>query len=1176
MSDPYHRRSNIAYVSLIVIAGLILISCSGGGGNDTPNSGQTLPNGGEVGDTSNPTQQNPTDSGTPATDNTGTDNNSGTGQPDIGPIAASALRIVPAQWNMPNASEYRPIAVLETDSAGQLPLTNVQWRSENVNIATISSTGVVHSIAPGTTQIEASYNMGDVVLEATASLTVNSNTALTRLRLSDAALLLNVGERRTTQLIEWTASGEERPAQCTTWSAFFDTTVITVTRASDGAFEIGAETPGATALWFECDGLASEPTWVEISLPRSLLPGNSPFSSATYESRVYAANFASDGSVLNFADSASSEPTPLTFTLETPAHSPTIEAPTLAVDSLNGDRPLICYATDTELRCGNVSADGIFASTTIATFERSLTAQERVTPELALGRDGAAWIVFRDPSRNQVRLAVSRDAARSQWTVLTLTRNGGTGPRIALTPQQQPRVALRYGTRVLYGAPGGPVYWQFEQIAADVLANDGLSLLIAPDSQVSVAYYTATEIKLATKKSSAWESQIVMPWSVTPDAAINTVYAYGTVPHILAYDNAKDKLVVLYNVSDDATESSSAWRASYPLAIAEGRYQRIHFEDAVPIGVYSRENTVAMTRWNGLFTATSIANAAENASNLGVHQPLTPAPTNLAALSRPGAIDLRWTAAAVPLAEYTVYWSTQATVDFSSGRVGDLVATTHRHEGRLNGQAYYYAISATGDLGESALSPSANATPSLTVPTGVYVSGEGNANILRWTPIDGANGYTVFWSTTGAPTISDSSAALDAGVAQFTHSNIDPNASYFYAVAANDDNGVGAMSLSVLTLKPPLSPTAEVFYQDGTVELGWSASELAQNYNIYYSELPGVTKSDAVRISNVQSPYIHGGLTHQTTYYYRIAAANVDGESALSTEVRATALVNTTPFTWRRSSPLLNARVAAGMVSVNGQLVTLGGVTGDGISASVEVYSPSTDRWIEGPPMPTPRREMASVSIGNKIYTLGGWADASTSQAVEVFDIALQSWQSGAPLTRARNNATAAVVDGNIYMFGGWNGEYLDLAEKYDPSTNLWSSLPNMPSKRDSLASAVIGTKIYVIGGRVNGQSVTSVDVFDTQTHTWEASNALPIGRSKLAATVINNKIYVLGGWNGTEPINRVDVYDPRRDVWDSNLVMSTPRNSHTAALLNGRIYISGGWNGTRYLNSVESLGPEG
>lgn len=1175
MRTPYRRRSNIAYVSIIVIAAIALISCSGGGGNDAPNGGETLPNSGEVGDTTNPTQQNPTESGSPATDGPSTDSNSETDQPDTGPIAASALRIVPDRWNMPNTSEYRPIAVLDTNSAGELPLTNVQWRSENVNIATVSSTGVVRSIAPGTTQIEASYDTGDVVLEASASLTVISNTALTRLRLSDAALFLSVGERRTSQLVEWTANGGEQPAQCLTWSAFFDTTVITVTRATDGAFEIGAENPGATALWFECDGLASEPTWIDVSSPRSLLPGNSRFSSAMHDSRVYAANFAIDGSVLNFADSASSEPTPLTFPLDAPGHAPTVEAPTLAIDSLNDDRPLLCYATDTEIRCGAISTDGLFASTPIASFERSLTAQERVTPELALGRDGTAWVVFRDPSRNQVRLAVSRDAARNQWTLHTLTRNGGTGPRIALTPQQQPRVALRYGTRLLYGAPGGPVYWQFEQIAGDVLASDALSLLIAPDNQVSVAYSTATEIKLATKKNLAWQDQTVMPWQTAADATLTAVYAYGAVPHILAYDNAKDKLAVLYNALDDASNAPGVWRSSYPLAESEGRYPRVHFQGAAPIGIYSRENTIAMTRWNGLFTATSISNATENASNLGVHQPLTPAPTNLAALSRPGAIDLRWTAAAVPLAEYAVYWSTQDTVSFNSGRIGDLVATTYRHEGRLNGQAYHYAISATGDLGESALSPTANATPSLTVPTGVYVSGEGNANILRWTPIDGASGYTVFWSTSGAPTISDASATVEAGLAQFTHSNIDPNASYFYAVAANDDNGIGAMSLSVLTLKPPLNPTAEVFYQDGTVELGWSASELAQNYNIYFSELPGVTKPDATRISNVQSPYIHGGLTHQTTYYYRIAAANVDGESALSTEVRATALVNLTPFTWRRSSPLLNARVAAGMVSVNGQLVTLGGVTGEGISASVEIYSPSTDRWIEGPPMPTPRREMASVSIGSKIYTLGGWADASTSRAVEVFDIASQSWRLGAPLTRARNNATAAVVDGNIYIFGGWNGEYLDLAEKYDPMTNLWTSLPNMPSKRDSLASAVIGTKIYVIGGRVNGQSVNTVDVFDTQTHTWETSKALPIGRSKFAATVINNKIYVLGGWNGTEPINRVDVYDPRRDVWDSNLVMSTPRNSHTAALLNGRIYISGGWNGTRYLNSVESLGPE-
>ena len=75
-----------------------------------------------------------------------------------------------------------------------------------------------------------------------------------------------------------------------------------------------------------------------------------------------------------------------------------------------------------------------------------------------------------------------------------------------------------------------------------------------------------------------------------------------------------------------------------------------------------------------------------------------------------------------------------------------------------------------------------------------------------------------------------------------------------------------------------------------------------------------------------------------------------------------------------------------------------------------------------------------------------------------------------------------------IYVFGGFNGSYLNKAEVYDPITNRWTALPPMPTARAGLASAVIGDKIYVIGGWSPSAPLGTVEIFDTLTQTWSGS----------------------------------------------------------------------------------------
>ncbi|OFZ27557.1 MAG: hypothetical protein A3D92_08015, partial [Bacteroidetes bacterium RIFCSPHIGHO2_02_FULL_44_7] len=88
---------------------------------------------------------------------------------------------------------------------------------------------------------------------------------------------------------------------------------------------------------------------------------------------------------------------------------------------------------------------------------------------------------------------------------------------------------------------------------------------------------------------------------------------------------------------------------------------------------------------------------------------------------------------------------------------------------------------------------------------------------------------------------------------------------------------------------PPLPPAnITAIAGDGQIIISWDAVSNATSYNIYWSTIPGVTKSTGMQVPNVTSPYIHTGLTNDTTYYYVVTATNSYGEGSESSRVSAT------------------------------------------------------------------------------------------------------------------------------------------------------------------------------------------------------------------------------------------------------------------------------------------------
>jgi N-acetylneuraminic acid mutarotase len=119
-----------------------------------------------------------------------------------------------------------------------------------------------------------------------------------------------------------------------------------------------------------------------------------------------------------------------------------------------------------------------------------------------------------------------------------------------------------------------------------------------------------------------------------------------------------------------------------------------------------------------------------------------------------------------------------------------------------------------------------------------------------------------------------------------------------------------------------------------------------------------------------------------------------------------------------------------------------------------------------------------------------------------------------------------------------------------------------MPTPRNHVAGAIVGDRLFAIGGRPPNTLAVN-EAFDVASGAWAARAALPTGRSGHGAAVVRGCVYVFGGEgnpsrpDGVFPQN--EVYDPRTDRWESLAPMATPRHGIGAVTVGDRIVIPGG-----------------
>ncbi|MCH7570485.1 MAG: galactose oxidase [Deltaproteobacteria bacterium] len=181
-------------------------------------------------------------------------------------------------------------------------------------------------------------------------------------------------------------------------------------------------------------------------------------------------------------------------------------------------------------------------------------------------------------------------------------------------------------------------------------------------------------------------------------------------------------------------------------------------------------------------------------------------------------------------------------------------------------------------------------------------------------------------------------------------------------------------------------------------------------------------------------------------------------------------------------------------------------------------------------------------------------------------------WLSSTPALIALG---VAVIGNKIYAAGGVDRSRRNTGanEVYDPLKDRWTKRASMPTPRDHLAVGVVGGKLYVIGGRIDGsyrKNLAVTEEYDPASNRWRSRASMPTARSGIAAAALGGRIFVFGGESVSGTFNQTESYDPATGRWETLTPMPTPRHGLGAAVLGGNIYVISG--GPRPGGSFSSL----
>lgn len=185
-------------------------------------------------------------------------------------------------------------------------------------------------------------------------------------------------------------------------------------------------------------------------------------------------------------------------------------------------------------------------------------------------------------------------------------------------------------------------------------------------------------------------------------------------------------------------------------------------------------------------------------------------------------------------------------------------------------------------------------------------------------------------------------------------------------------------------------------------------------------------------------------------------------------------------------------------------------------------------------------------------------------------------WTQRSSLLTARSRAAAALVGGRLYVVGGETGQGdSDVLEVYDPTFDVWQRLSPRPVAARSPAAAALAQQVIVVGGCSGDAPLADAHAYHPVEDVWTAIAQLPEPRCGGGLAAWQGHLYFIGGWDGEVVRDSVYVYDPTQNRWQEGAPLPEPRAFGGLVALSDGIWYLGGHDGVQEQSAVWRYDPQ-
>lgn len=545
---------------------------------------------------------------------------------------------------------------------------------------------------------------------------------------------------------------------------------------------------------------------------------------------------------------------------------------------------------------------------------------------------------FYTSSDDGIRLWVNGQQIINNWTDHGTTENSGT---IALEANRLYDVVLEY-----YENAGGAVAqlsWSSASQAKQIIPSNrlyttypkapiSLTATATSTTQINLAWSDASnneggfKIERSLNGSAFTEIATVGPNVVTYSStglSVNTAYTYRVRGYSVVgnSDYSNSATATTMNTAPAAPSGLTATAVSgsqINLSWVDNSSNETGFKIERKTGsggTYAQVGTVGAgvtTYSSGGLTATTTYFYRVRATN-AVGDSGYSSQASATTLSTPPAAPTGLTATANSSTQISLAWAdvsneTGYKIERKTGAGGTYAqiatvgagVTTYANTGLTAATAYFYRVRATNAVGDSDYSAETSATtlpPAPSAPSGLAANPVSSSQInLTW--VDNANNETGFKieRKTGAGGSYVQIDSVGANVTAYSNAGLASATTYFYRVRATNTGGDSAFSAetSAVTMDvPPTAPSglAATAASSSQINLSWVDNSTNETgFKIEQKTGAAGSYSQIATVAAGVTTYSSVGLSVETTYYFRIRAANSVGDSAYSAEATSTTL----------------------------------------------------------------------------------------------------------------------------------------------------------------------------------------------------------------------------------------------------------------------------------------------